>query len=86
MLPQAKVDVQIADLIPKSRYAEINLTEIISRLNLQNDNKKVVENAWNLALLASKLDSWLGLPAQKDLKAKCDVELKRLRPKTANFF
>ncbi len=35
---------------------------------------------------AGKLESWLALPAQKDLKAECEVELERLRPKTVNLF
>ena len=64
--------------MPKSRYADINLTEIISRLNLPNDNaRQAVENAWHQARKAGTLESWLVLPAQKDLKAECDVELEK---------
>ena len=46
MLQQASDEVQIGDLVPKSRYADINLAEVISRLDLPNDKaRQAVENA-----------------------------------------
>ncbi len=62
------------------------MTEIISRLNLPNDNaRQAVENAWHQARKAGTLESWLVLPAQKDLKAECEVELESTATETANL-
>ena len=86
MLPSLIDEVQIGDQHPKSRYAEIDLTEIIPRLNLPNDNaRQTVENAWHQARRAGKLESWLALPAQKDLKAECDVELEKTATENSEF-
>ncbi len=79
-------EVQIGDLHPKSRYMEIDLTEIISRLNLPNDNgRQAVENAWHQVHKAGTLESWLALPAQKDLKAECDVEQEKTATENNEF-
>ncbi len=50
--------------MPKSRYADINLPDIISRLDLSNDKaRKAVENAWHEAHKAGKLEFWLAMDA-----------------------
>ena len=62
--------------MPKSRYADVNLLDIISKLDLPNDKaRQAVENAWHQARKAGRLESWLALPAQKDLMAEFEVEL-----------
>ena len=86
MLPSSIDEVQIGDQHPKSRYAEIDLTEIISRLNLPNDNaRQTVENAWHQARKAGRLELWLAMDAQKELKAECDVELEKTATENSEF-
>ena len=86
MLPSSIDEVQIEDQHPKSRYADINLAEVISRLDLPNDKaRQAVENAWNQARKAGKLESWLALPGQKDLKAECEVELEKTATENSEF-
>jgi hypothetical protein len=48
----------------KSRYADINLVDVISRLDLPNDKaRQAVENAWQKARKAGTLESWLAMDA-----------------------
>ena len=62
------------------------MTEIILRLDLPNDKaRQAVENAWHQARKAGKLESWLALPAQKDLKAECEVELEKTATENSEF-
>ena len=50
--------------MPKSRYADVNLLDIISRLYLPNDKaRQAVENAWNEARKAGRLELWLEMDA-----------------------
>ena len=50
--------------MPKSRYADVNLLDIISRLDLPNDKaRQAVENAWHQARKAGRLESWLAMDA-----------------------
>ena len=59
-----------------SRYANIDLTTIIERLNLpDNEARQAVENAFQKALRRGTLDEWIERPAQIEFKAECDVEL-----------
>ena len=59
-----------------SRYANIDLTAIIERLNLPNDEaRQAVENAFQKALRRGTLDEWIERPAQIEVKAECDVEM-----------
>ena len=59
-----------------SRYANIDLTAIIERLNLPNDDaRQEVENAFKRACRRGKLDKWIDRSAQREFKAECDVEL-----------
>ena len=62
------------------------MTEIITRLDLPNDKaRQAVENDWHQARKAGKLESWLELPAQKDLKAECEVELEKTATDNSEF-
>ena len=86
MLQSSIDEVKIGDQHPKSRYAEIDLTEIISRLILPNDNaRQTVENAWHQARKAGRLELWLAMDAQKELKAECDVELEKTATENSEF-
>ena len=86
MLQSSIDEVQIGDQHPKSRYAEIDLTEIISRLILPNDNaRQTVENAWHQARKAGRLELWLAMDAQKELKAECDVELEKTATENSEY-
>ena len=59
-----------------SRYANIDLTAIIERLNLPDDEaRQAVENAFQKAQRRGKLDEWIEQPAQREFKAECDVEM-----------
>ena len=72
--------------MPKSRYADINLLDLISRLDLPNDKaRQAVENAWQQARKAGKLESWLALPALKDLKAECEKDLEKTATENSEF-
>ncbi len=62
------------------------MPEIISRLDRSNDNaRQAVENAWHQAHKADKLESWLALPAQKDFKAECGVELEKTATENSEY-
>ena len=59
-----------------SRYANIDLTAIIERLNLPDDEaRQEVENAFKKSQKRGKLDEWIRRSAQREFKAECDVEL-----------
>ena len=59
-----------------SRYDNIDLTTIIERLNLPDDEaRQAVENAFQKAHRRGTLDEWIERPSQRDFKAECDVEM-----------
>lgn len=75
--------IQEAELIieqvkPISRYANIDLTSIIERLNLPNNAaRQKVETAFLKARNKGKLDEWIARPDQSEFKAECDVEMSK---------
>ena len=70
------VEIMIEVNKPKSRYSNIDLTAIIERFNLSDDEvRQEVENAFKKAQRRGKLDEWIERSAQREFKAECDVEM-----------
>lgn len=73
-----EVEIIVGEVKPISRYALIELTAIIARLNLPNDvARQEVEDAYQDARKLGKLDEWIVRPEQREFKAECDVEMEK---------